>query len=241
VDLTLVVAAQDAKAHERLLAEARDVLGRPPSRHLVVTGSLSIALLETAQTERPDLVVYGERGRLWGRWAQLRRRDPLYALLPVSSLLVRPAVRPIARVLICAGGDDSILEDARFTGRLVRSVQAQATILHVLSQVPLIFGAGSQRERITESFAATGAPEMQFMQQAAEELEHIGVRTDIKVRVGLVVEEIAAELVEGGYDLLVIGAHRSEGMVQRFLLEDVAANILGKKLGPVLVVKQPAG
>lgn len=241
ISITLLVAAQNDATHERILAEVRDVLQRAPTNYLVAAGSLYTALLKAAQTERPDLVVYGDMRRVWGRWAQFQRREPLYAALPMSSLLVRPTIRPVERVLICAGGDDSIVEDARFTGRLVQHVRPQATVLHVLSQVPLIFGAGSQRERVTELFAATGAPEMRNMQSAADALEQMGVQAEVKIRIGLVIEEVAAELVEGGYDLLVIGAHRSQGLVQRFLLEDVAANILDKKLGPVLIVKQPIG
>ena len=75
------------------------------------------------------------------------------------------------------------------------------------------------------------------MQAAAEVLNAAGVEASIKVRVGLVVEEIVAELTEGGYDLLVVGAHRSQGLVERLLLEDVAADILGESPVPVLVVK----
>jgi nucleotide-binding universal stress UspA family protein len=57
------------------------------------------------------------------------------------------------------------------------------------------------------------------------------------VRVGLVIEEIVAELQAGGYDLLVIGAHRSQSLVERLLLEDVTKDILGQSPVPVLVVK----
>jgi len=37
--------------------------------------------------------------------------------------------------------------------------------------------------------------------------------------------------------LLVIGAHRSPGLVERLLLEDVTKDILGQSPVPVLVVK----
>jgi nucleotide-binding universal stress UspA family protein len=75
------------------------------------------------------------------------------------------------------------------------------------------------------------------MNAAVSVLNQAGVQAEIKVRVGLVIDEIVAELQEGGYDLLVIGAHRSQGLVERLLLEDVTADILGHSPVPVLVVK----
>ncbi len=237
LDVAIVTAANRASTHQRLHELAAGVLGREPVQYRR-DGTLYQALYDSAMAEKPDLVVYGEATRSWSRWTKFQRREPLYAILPMSSLLVRNTSRPGGKVLMCAGGDASILEDAEFTGRLLHTKEAHATILHVLSQMPLIFGSGSPRERVVESFAATGAPEMKHMQAAVDTLATNGIKAEIKIRIGLVVEQVSAELNEGGYDLLVIGAHRSKGLVERFLLEDVAANILGKNLGPVLVVKQ---
>jgi nucleotide-binding universal stress UspA family protein len=66
------------------------------------------------------------------------------------------------------------------------------------------------------------------------------VEAEIKIRIGLVVEEIVDELATGGYDLLVVGAHRSNGLVERLLLEDVTADIVPQSPVPVLVVKDTA-
>jgi nucleotide-binding universal stress UspA family protein len=134
-----------------------------------------------------------------------------------------------------------VIADARLTGRLARRTGARATILHVLSQVPMIFGRGVGPDRITEVFAATGAPEMKHMQAAVAELATHRVEAEIKVRIGLVVEEILDELATGGYDLLVVGAHRSNGLVERLLLENVTADIVPQSPVPVLVVKGTGG
>jgi len=56
-----------------------------------------------------------------------------------------------------------------------------------------------------------------------------------KVRHGLVVDEIVDEMSEGTYDLLVLGAHRGEGW-ERFLLEDLAGEIVKHSKVPVLVL-----
>jgi nucleotide-binding universal stress UspA family protein len=56
----------------------------------------------------------------------------------------------------------------------------------------------------------------------------------------MVVEEIKAELREGGYDLLVIGAHQARTPLDRVLLEDVSAELLLESPIPVLVVQSPS-
>jgi nucleotide-binding universal stress UspA family protein len=56
------------------------------------------------------------------------------------------------------------------------------------------------------------------------------------VRHGLVVDEILAEAQRGDYDLVVIGAYRSEGW-QRILLDDQAHKIIVQLDRPVLVVR----
>jgi nucleotide-binding universal stress UspA family protein len=237
VELTLLTSARASAVTTRLFDEAARLLGTAEFEHVAATGSLYGALLQAARARPYDLVVFGRGGSRWSRFARWRKRPSLSAALPASSLLVQGQARGISRALICAGGDETVVADARFTARLARRTRAQATILHVLSQVPLVFGRGAARERITEAFAATGSPEIRHMQAAVAELDAAGVDATIKVRVGLVVEEIKAELAEGNYDLLVIGAHRSQGLVERLLLEDVAAEIVPQSPVPVLVVK----
>ena len=50
------------------------------------------------------------------------------------------------------------------------------------------------------------------------------------------VDEILAEASEGDYDLNVIGAHQAEGLM-RFLLDDVAHQVISHADRPVLVAK----
>jgi nucleotide-binding universal stress UspA family protein len=209
----------------------------PSIKHINRVEEADAALLNQARSEAYDLAIFGPMRERWSRWMRLRPRSSLSAQLPISSLLVRGTAQQIQRVLICAGGDRSVVEDARLTARLARRAGATATVLHVMSQLPMVFGVRSPEERVVEALAATGAPEVVNMNAAIEMLRDGGVAGEIKVRVGLVIEEIVAELQAGGYDLLVIGAHRSQSLVERLLLEDVTRDILGHSPVPVLVVK----
>ncbi len=56
------------------------------------------------------------------------------------------------------------------------------------------------------------------------------------VRHGLVVDEIIDEAGTGNYDLVVIGAHRDEGL-PRFLLDDLARELVLNVECAILVVR----
>jgi nucleotide-binding universal stress UspA family protein len=237
VTVTLLTTQPDPERAADLYTRMTSRLQTEAIRHVTRTEAADAALLAEAQTGSYDLAVFGPMRERWSRWVRLGPRSSLSAQLPISSLLVRGAPMQISRVLLCAGGDETIVADAQLTQRLARRVGATATLLHVLSQLPIVFGVRTPQERLTEAFAATGAPEMINMQAALEALRAGGVSGEIKLRVGLIIDEIVAELQEGQYDLLVVGAHRSQGLVERLLLEDVTRDILGHSPVPVLVVK----
>jgi nucleotide-binding universal stress UspA family protein len=237
VDVTLLTAMHDATQAADLFGRMASKLFAPSIRHIHASESPDAALLNEAHRGDYDLAVFGPMRERWSRWLRMPSSSSLSAQLPISSLLVRGTTAQITKVLLCAGGDQTVIDDAKLTMRLARRANATATILHVLSQLPMIFGAQSPDADPTEALAATGTPEINNMKAAVDVLKSGNVAASIKVRIGLVVDEIVAELQEGQYDLLVIGAHRSQGLVERLLFEDISKDILGQSPVPVLVVK----
>ncbi len=209
--------------------------------HIAVPGALERRLREAAEAQPYDLVASGWQVRGRTRLARWRSRKHLNAALPTSVLLVQGSAKRLTRALICSAGDQTVVEDARLTGHLAQIAGARTTVLHVLSQVPLAAGRSASPERVMEVLAAAGAPELGHMQRAVGELSAVGVEASLKIRIGPVVDEIVSELIDGAYDMLVIGAHRSRGLVERLLLQDVASAILAYSPVPVLVVKAPSG
>jgi nucleotide-binding universal stress UspA family protein len=76
--------------------------------------------------------------------------------------------------------------------------------------------------------------------QACQELKNAGIKNEItpKLKHGLVVEEIISELLDGNYDLLVVGAHYQPGQDrwQGTLLDDVTDQLLNRSSCSVLIV-----
>jgi nucleotide-binding universal stress UspA family protein len=83
---------------------------------------------------------------------------------------------------------------------------------------------------------AHDTPEGAHLERALKTLTDLGVQAHAHVRHGLVVEEVLAETCDGGYDLVVIGAHTAAGWM-RFLLDDIAHQIISHADRPLLVAR----
>lgn len=208
----------------------------------VRTGHPAEEILREATPNLYELVVVGARGRrgltrfLLGSTTE---RIARHARLPV--LIVRGEHHQVQRILLCTSGAGPGLNVVRFGGQLAQMVGAQATVLHVMSQLPALTPASDgcleDLEASAADLIAQGTREGQHLQQALSILDELGVPAEPVVRHGLVVDEVGNEACQGGYDLVVVGARSADGLM-RLLLKDVGHEILnccGER--PILVVK----
>jgi nucleotide-binding universal stress UspA family protein len=243
------------------LEEGRRWLTGAPEPHTRTReGHAAEQILEEAAAQRYELVVVGARGRrgitrfVMGSTAE---RIARHAQVPV--LIVRGERQAIKRVLLCTGGKAPGLKVVEFGGRLARLVGAQATVLHVMSQVsaaPILPQTGAFRvmpqtpdppdsshfqladlEAPAEELMARETPEGLHLKEALAILDGLGVPARALVRHGLIADEIGAEACESDYDLVVIGAQAVTGWM-RLLVKEVGQQILGCCLDrPILVAR----
>jgi nucleotide-binding universal stress UspA family protein len=187
-----------------------------------------------------DLLVIGE-----GRHLSLIERvfghttQKVLAQIPCAVLMANAVRESFGHILVC----DSLASEGglvkafltKFLGLLAD--EREVTILHVMSQM----GAGPSVEgwelrANADELIERKAIEGELITEDLERAEQSGkLKPVAKVRHGLVVDEIVDEMSEGAYDLLVLGAHRGEGW-ERFLLEDLAGEIVKHSKVPVLVL-----
>jgi nucleotide-binding universal stress UspA family protein len=125
-------------------------------------------------------------------------------------------------VLICVSSGEPGKEDVLFTGRLMRHLGAKATLLTVLPTT------ASQELRNRAQ---------RFLDAGARTLGLLGVGAKTVIRHGGARDEILAEMNDGGYDMLVIGAPLPNGD-GRDVLTGIAGEILGNVTQhPVLIIR----
>ncbi len=113
-------------------------------------------------------------------------------------LVPRPAPLP-ARFLVCVTVGEHGKVDVRFAERLAWQLGASATVMTVLEE---------DEDEDEEQTADTPLHVKRFMDACARAMSARGVVVKTRVRKGPVQREIQAELEEGAYDLLVLGAPR---------------------------------
>jgi nucleotide-binding universal stress UspA family protein len=235
--------------HEEDQAEASATLSRAialltptvsEARTKIRIGHPAAEIVREAVEGRHDLVILGERPthdlltRLLGPTVQ---RVVAQVARPV--IIAKERISPLRRILLCDSGAQGPTLLRRFTTRLPELLdsQAEVTVLHVMSQISAGPGVrGTQLRAGAEELIQAHAPEGQLLLRDLQLLEYMSVQAQPKVRHGFVVDEIWTEAQDGDYDLVVIGAHQNGGW-QRFLLDDLAHQIVVQADRPVLIIQ----
>jgi len=246
--VTILAVAETEEEHERLsgvLARMLADLGgaRPELETRIVLGNPPELILAEVE-ERPfDLVAVGAHGRRGlTRFKTGSTTGRLARELHLPLLVARNVPDQVRRILICTGAEAPSMETLKVGSQLASHGPAEITLLHVMSQIAL-----QPESTADELFASAegameqGTREGRHFHEAIRNMRKIGVTAKItpRLRYGLVVDEILSELQEGGYDLLVIGAHRRPGLTRwlEIMLDDVADHLLSHAPCSVLVVR----
>jgi nucleotide-binding universal stress UspA family protein len=155
---------------------------------------------------------------------------------PLPVVVAKGKIGPIRRILLCdsAVGDAPLVElVAADLPELVDAAES-VTVLHVMSHMAAAPGVNAhevlaEAELLIEEHTSEG----DALERDKAVLARRGVEPVLKVRHGLVVEEVAVEAES--HDLVVIGAHRGSGW-RRMILGDIAHQILIGVPRPVLIV-----
>jgi nucleotide-binding universal stress UspA family protein len=157
--------------------------------------------------------------------------------LPV--LIAKREARPLRRILICDSGahSPSLLKLFRMHLPAILQGATDVTVLHVMSQISAAPSVrGEDLQYTAEQLIQSGAPEGEILEHDLDYLKAMDLDLHAKVRHGLVVDEIVDEARSDDYDLVVIGAHRDEGL-PRFLLDDLAHELVLDVDRAILVVR----
>jgi nucleotide-binding universal stress UspA family protein len=245
---TILGVLEDAKEGallDQALAQGREwLLGAPAPELKVRAGHPAEEILKEAEAGSYDLVVLGARGRrgvtrfLMGSTSE---RVARHSAAPV--LIVRGRPEKLDRILICTAAGEPGLAAVATGGRLAALLGVEATVLHVMSQVPATYLSKHDLEDLegqAEDLMAHGSREGVHLRKALALLADMEVPARAIVRHGLVVDEIMEEAGDGSYDVVVIGTHIAAGWM-RFLLEDVTRQLISCIDRAILVTKAPGG
>lgn len=155
-----------------------------------------------------------------------------------TSVLVVKGDRPsLSRVLICASGTELGHLPVWAGAALACGAQAQATVLHVVDALPSMYTGLEQMEETLAELLQSDTKKSRELKWAAQVVKAECDISELKLRRGIVADEILLEGKNGDYDLIVLGSSRAAGGIVRALMGDLTREIVTRAERPVLVVR----
>ncbi len=185
-----------------------------------------------------DLVIIGARwtGATGDHWRSEKTYEVIKAIQP-PVLVAIGECKHLKRFLVCTGGKEFIEQAIEFTGKLAVAVGASVTLLHVMAEPPAIYVDLVQLEedvdRLLESKSELGTN----LRQQKRELERLGVSAEVRLRHGIVIDQVFEEAREGDYNLIVTGTSQARGLLRHYIMGDLTRSILNRANCPVLVAR----
>ena len=205
---------------------------------VVLAGEPIRQILNQTSTTKYDLVVIGSRRtRSTGLYWRSEKTYEVIKAIPPPVLVAIGDCDQLKRFLVCTGGKEFIEEAVQLTGKVAAAVGASVTLLHVMAEPPAIYADLVRLEedvdRLLESTSELGTN----LRHQQKELESLGVQAEVRVRHGIVLEQVFNEAREGNYDLIVTGSSRARGMFRHYIMGDLTRSILNHSSCPVLVAR----
>jgi len=155
-----------------------------------------------------------------------------------SSVLVVKGNRPgLSRVLICASGAELGHLPVWAGAAIACGAKAQATVLHVADAMPSMYVGLEEMEETLAELLQSDTARARELKWAAQVVKAECEIAELKLRRGIVGDEILREARTGDYDLIVLGSSRSAGGIVRALMGDLTREIVTRAERPVLVVR----
>lgn len=195
-------------------------------------------ILEQTSTTNYDLVVIGSRrtGTAGLYWRSAKTYEVIKSISPPVLVAIGDCAQ-LKRFLVCTGGKQFIEEAVELTGKLAAAVRASVTLLHVVAEPPAIYADLVRMEEDVDQLLESKSELGTNLATQKKNLESLGILAEVRVRHGIVVDQVFAELRAKPYDLIVTGSSRARGMVRHYIMGDVTRSILNHASCPVLVAR----
>jgi nucleotide-binding universal stress UspA family protein len=195
-------------------------------------------ILKQTSATTYDLVVIGSRKiEATGPYWRSEKTYEVIKAIPPPVLVAIGECATLKKFLVCTGGKKFIEEAVQLTGTLAAAVGASVTLLHVMAEPPAIYADLVQMEedvdRLLESKSELGTN----LRRQKRELERLRVSAAVRLRHGIVIDQVFEEAREGDYDLIVTGSSQARGLLRHYIMGDLTRSILNRADCPVLVAR----
>src|SRR5436190_4969941 len=222
-----------------LESEAEKLRGFGVTPELVLrTGEPIREILHQTKESQYDLTVIGaERKGTTGLYWRAEKSYEVIKAIPSPVLLATGACESLKSFVVCTGGKNYIDAAVQLTGKVAAAVGASVTLLHIMPEPPAIYADLVRLEEDVDQLLRSGSELGRNLVAQKKSLEEMGVTTEVRVRHGIVLSQVFAEVNERKHDLIVTGSSLTRGPLGHYIMGDVTRGIVNRANVPVLVAR----
>jgi nucleotide-binding universal stress UspA family protein len=205
---------------------------------IVQTGDPVRQIVDQTSKTSYELVVIGARwtGATGHYWRSEKTYEVIKAIQP-PVLVAIGECKHLKRFLVCTGGKEFIEKAVQFTGKLAAAVNASVTLLHVMAEPPAMYADLVRLEENVDQLLKSKSELGTNLRRQRRELERLGVSAEVRLRHGIVIDQVFEEVRAGDYDLIVTGTSHARGLLGHYIMGDLTRVILNRSNVPVLVAR----
>lgn len=206
--------------------------------HLEVREGAAEEVIPKKAREKDFLTVITPLGRPPLRRMLLRRSiHQLMADIKGPILYVPSACIPPTHIIICLGGLGYGLSAENLGLEIASHIDVPVTLLHVVPPIDLDYPEARTVRENWDHLVDTDTLLGRTLRSALDEAKKKDLQASLKLRQGIVVEEILSELKQGDYDLVCMGSPYSAHGLRQFYAPNVTAEVAETVGCPVLTVR----
>src|SRR5881275_2705335 len=185
-----------------------------------------------------DLVVIGARwtGAVGEYWRSTKTYEVIKTVQPPVLVAIGER-QQLKRFLVCTGGKEFIEQAVQFTGKLAAAVGASVTLLHVMAEPPAMYADLVRMEENVDQLLQSNSELGTNLRRQKREVDRLGVSAEVRIRHGIVIDQVFEEVRAGNYDLIVTGTSQARGLLRHYIMGDLTRDILNRANVPVLVAR----
>lgn len=223
---------------EAALVEAKANLNLSDVRLVIREGTPANEIIRETKDGKYDMIVVGDH-IVRGFFDRFRPKvtQKVIDRAKATVLIVKEEAAALNRILICTSGQKIDRQVVKAGIKWAKKNTAVADLLFVSDPLPVMYAGLESMDETLPALLQSKTPLAQQLAWAAAYLTDQGVTGELKMRRGVVADEIALQALEGDYDLVVVGARAGSNFWNDLLVGSVTPHIVEKAPCSVLVVR----
>ena len=228
---------RERKDGAEILDQARARMGNLQVKTHISRGKVAQKMLSVVQEGQHDIVVI-TASRIGMHPRHLSVSREILAKMPSCVLIAKNPKPQIKRILMCTGGLQISESMIAVGAKIASGLGAKVTLMHVAAHVPSMFTGLETIEETMSELLQTDTPVAKHLRRCAQILAKYKVDSELKLRHGEAVFEIAREMDVRDYDLAILGASGATTGLKEWFMGNITKDIIDLVGIPVLVVNQ---